>query len=308
VAVVLAVSTFTFLGLEVLPGDISYQIAGPSATAEEVEALRVELGLNRPLLFRYTSWMTRTLSGDLGYSLYNGEPVGAAILSRLPVTLELMILVPFMALCLAVPVAIFSAYRAQSGLDKGVSALAFASMSVPNFVMALLLIYLFALQLRWFPATGFVPLTDGLTANLKSIVLPAVSLALVEWVPFMRVLRSDLITTLQADYILMARSKGLSPLRILMGHALRPSLFTLTTVLGLHIGHLIGGALIVEMIFALPGMGRLLISAIFAQDTHLVQGCILFITVGYVLINFGVDMLYLLLDPRLLHPDAEGAA
>lgn len=298
-AVVLAVSVLTFLMLEVLPGDASYQMAGPEATAQDIEALREELGLNRPLLIRYANWLTLTVSGNLGNSFRTGESVRDAILSRLPVTLELMVLAPILALCLAVPVAILSAPRAQSRLDRGLNTLAFASMSVPSFVMALLLIYLFALQLRWLPATGFVPLTAGLAANLRSVALPVVSLALMEWVPLMRVLRSDLIGTLQEDYILVARSKGLSPSRILFRHALRPSLFTLTTVLGLHLGHLIGGALIVEHIFALPGMGRLLITAIFARDTFLVQGCILFITAGYVLINFCVDLLYLVLDPRL---------
>jgi peptide/nickel transport system permease protein len=298
-AVVLAVSVLTFLMLAVLPGDAAYQIAGTEATAEDIDTIREELGLNRPLPLRYANWLAQVLSGNLGDSFRTGESVRDAILSRLPVTLELMVLAPIFALCLAVPAAILSAHRAQSGLDRGLSTLAFASMSVPHFVMALLLIYFFALQLCWLPATGFVPLEAGLAANLQSVALPVVSLALVEWVPLMRVLRSDLIGTLQEDYILMARSKGLSPIYILLRHALRPSLFTLTTVLGLHLGHLIGGALIVEHIFALPGMGRLLITAIFARDTFLVQGCILFITVGYVLINFCVDLLYLLLDPRL---------
>ncbi len=300
-AVVFGVSLITFLGLEVLPGDISYQLAGPDASAAEVESIRLELGLERPLFLRYSGWLAQVLTGNLGTSRVAAEPVGAAILSRLPVTLELMILSPLLALCLAVPAAILSASRVQSGLDKGLSTLAFACMSVPSFVMALLLSYLFALELHWLPATGFVPLSDGVVANLRSAALPAVSLALVEWVPLMRVLRSDLITTLQQDYILSARSKGLSPMYILLRHALRPSLFTLTTVLGLHMGHLIGGALVVEWVFALPGMGRLLINAIFAQDTVLVQGCVLFISVGYVVINFGVDLLYLALDPRLRH-------
>lgn len=297
--VLFAVSAITFLMMEVLPGDISYEIAGPHATFEELQAIREALGLNRPLFFRYTGWLTGVVSGNFGLSLRNGEPVLAAILSRLPVTLELMLLAPLLAMCLAVPTALLSAYRAGSRLDRGLNALAFASMSLPNFIMALLLIYLFSIQLRFLPATGFVPLTAGVAANLRSVALPVVSLALVEWVSFMRVLRSDLISTLQEEYILTARSKGLSPLHILLRHALRPSLFTLTTVLGLHLGHLIGGAFIVEWIFALPGMGRLLINAIFAQDTFLVQGCILLITSGYVLINFCVDLLYLVIDPRL---------
>ena len=298
-AVVFVVSALTFLMLDLLPGDVAYEIAGQDASAEDVAAIREDLGLNRHLVVRYTDWLGRVMRGDFGRSFRTREPVRDAVLSRLPVTLELMVLAPFLALCLAIPTAVVSAFRPGSSLDRSLNVLAFASMSVPSFVMALLLISIFALQIHWFPATGFVPLSAGVIPNLRSLFLPTVSLALVEWVPLMRVLRSDLIATLQEDYILMARSKGLSPFRILMGHAFRPSLFTLITVLGLHLGHLIGGALIVEWIFALPGMGRLLITAIFSRDTFLVQGCILFITVGYVVINFCADLFYLVLDPRL---------
>jgi peptide/nickel transport system permease protein len=172
-------------------------------------------------------------------------------------------------------------------------------MSTPVFVMALVLIYLFAVRLQWLPATGYVPLNESLLLNIRSFILPALSIALVEWVPLMRVLRSDMITTLQKDYILMARSKGLPVYQILFKHALRPSLFTLLTILGLQIGHLIGGALIVETIFALPGVGRLLVDAIFNQDTNLIQGCILVISIAYVVINFIVDILYTVIDPRV---------
>ena len=172
-------------------------------------------------------------------------------------------------------------------------------MSVPVFVLALLLIYLMALRFRLFPATGCVPLSEGLWANLRSFILPAFSIALVEWVPLMRVLRSDMISTLKEEYILMARSKGLPGWQVLLRHALRPSSFTLITILGIQVGHLIGGSLIIEIIFALPGIGRLMAGAIFGRDVVMLQGCILVITVGYVGVNFLVDLLYAVLDPRI---------
>jgi len=165
--------------------------------------------------------------------------------------------------------------------------------------MALVAIYLFSIQLRWLPATGYTPFFDGPWANIKSFVLPALSIALIEWVVLMRVLRSDMITTLQQNYILMAKAKGLPPWKILIGHALRPSSFTLITVFGIQIGRLLGEAVIVETIFALPGIGRLLINAIYARDYLMVQGCVLLITLGYVTINSVVDLLYAILDPRI---------
>jgi peptide/nickel transport system permease protein len=184
-------------------------------------------------------------------------------------------------------------------VDKTFTSIAFATMSVPVFVMAIVLIYLFALKLPWLPATGYVPLSDGLWPNIRSFLLPALSLAMVEWVALMRVLRSDMISTLKEDYILMARSKGLPAYHILIRHALRPSLFTLITILGMQIGNLIGGALIVETIFALPGIGRLMVGAIYGRDFLMVQGCILFITVAYVIVNSIVDICYFALDPRI---------
>ncbi|MCP3955149.1 MAG: ABC transporter permease, partial [Desulfobacterales bacterium] len=183
---------------------------------------------------------------------------------------------------------------------------AFATMSIPVFVMAIVLIYLFALNLSWLPATGYVPLSAGLWPNLRSFLLPALSIAMVEWVTLMRTLRSDMIATLQEDYILMARAKGLPAHHILLRHALRPSLFTLITIMGMQIGHLIGGALIVETIFALPGIGRLLVAAIYGRDFMMVQGCILFITVAFVIVNTMVDLGYFALDPRIRREQSIG--
>ncbi len=299
IAVVFAVTILTFLMVNLLPGDVAYTIAGQNASSEDVEAIREELGLNRSIFIRYVEWLADAARGRLGKSLQTHEPVLDAILSRLPVTIELMILSQVFALMLAVPAGIISAYKAGTSVDKTISLTAFGMISIPNFVMALVLIFLFSLRLKWLPATGYVPLSDGLLANLRSFILPGFSIAMMEWVPLMRVLRSDMISTLQEDFILMAKSKGLSTFNILFRHALRPSCFTLITIFGIQIGNLIGGAVIVEQIFALPGIGRLLIAAIYGRDYTMIQGCILFIAISYVLINFIVDLMYSVLDPRI---------
>ena len=299
VSVLFAVTVLTFLMVDALPGDVAYEIAGEEATIEGVKAIREALGLDRNILIRYVDWLSSAVQGDLGVSLRTKEPVADAIFTRLPVTLELMLISQVFALALAIPIGVISAYRSRSGLNKVFGAAAFACMSVPAFVMALVLIYIFALTFRWFPATGFAPFSEGLLTNLRSLMLPAASLALMEWAPLMRVLRSDMIATLQEDFILSAKAKGLPARKILLHHALKPSSFTLITILGIQIGHLVGGAVIVETIFALPGIGRLLVGAIYSRDLNMVQGCILLITLGYVTANFLVDALYAVLDPRV---------
>ena len=306
IVVILAVTTLTFLIIDILPGDAAYDIAGQNATLEDVGAIRKELGLNRSLVVRYTDWLSNVLRGDFGKSYRTEEEVLSAIVSRLPVTIELMILSQVFALLLAIPAGIVCAHKADTGVDKSLSAWAFAMMSVPVFVMSIVLIYVFALKLRWLPATGYAPMSDGLWANLRFFILPATSIALVEWVPLMRVLRSDMISTLREDFILMARAKGLPVFHVLFGHALRPSSLTLITILGIQVGHLIGGALIVEIIFALPGVGRLFIGAIFGRDSNMIQGCILVTTIGYLGVNFVVDILYSILDPRIRAEKAVG--
>ncbi len=299
ISVVLAVSALTFLMVDILPGDAAWEVAGEGGTIEDVEAAREELGLNRSIVVRYAEWLWNVLRGDFGESHRTNEDVLEAILARLPVTIELMVIAQFLALLVAVPAGIASAYKVDTNVDKSLSAAAFAMMSFPIFVTSLVMICIFAMKLQWVPATGYTPLSDGIWANLRCFILPAVSIALVEWVSLMRVLRSDMITTLQEDYILMARAKGLPVLHVLFRHALRPSSLTLITILGLQVGYLIGGALIVEKIFALPGVGSLFIEAIFGRDFNMVQGCILFVTIGYVCVNFVVDILYSVLDPRI---------
>jgi peptide/nickel transport system permease protein len=299
VFVVAAVTTLTFLLVALLPGDIAYLVVGPTATPAEVEAIREQLGLDRPMLVRYVEWLTALAQGDLGVSLRTSEPVGEAILSRLPVTIELMVLAQVIAVALAVPLGVLCAYRQNRWIDRAVTLVGFAMISVPPFVMALVLIFTVSLRLGWLPATGYVPLSEGLWDNLRTFALPALSIALIEWVTLMRLLRNDMIVTLQEDFIAMARAKGLPAWHILLRHALRPSSFSLITILGLQVGALIGGTLIIESIFALPGIGRLLLTGIFSRDYVVVQGCILFIAVAYVLINFLVDLTYSFLDPRI---------
>lgn len=304
--VVFAVAALTFALVSLLPGDIVYAIVGQDATPQEIEEVRAELGLNQPYVVRFFDWLGAAMQGDFGHSIRTHEGVMDAILSRLPVTLELVILSQLITVLLAVPMGMLSAFRNGQVLDRIIGSTAFAMISIPNFVFALLLIFFFSLHLGWFPATGYVPVTEDFWGNLHAMILPALSLALVEWVSLMRVLRSDMITVLQEDYIALARAKGLTNSHILFRHALRPASFTLITLLGLQIGNVLGGSLITETIFALPGLGRLLVENIFARDFMMVQGCILFIAVAYVLINFVVDMLYSILDPRIRTGGARG--
>lgn len=306
--VILAVTALTFLMIHLLPGDAAVTHAGIGATTADVEKIREDLGLNKNILIRYTLWLTDAVQGKLGHSVLTDEPVLEAICHRLPVTIELMIISQMLALMLAVPFGIISAYKSGTNIDKTINTLAFSVMSVPTFVMALLLIFAFSLKLNWLPATGYSPISNGIWLNVHSFLLPGFSIALVEWGYLMRILRTDMIATLQEDYILMAKSKGLPTVYILFIHALRPSCFTLITILGIQVGHLIGGAVIVETIFALPGIGSLLVSGIFGRDYPMVQGCILFITTAYVLVNFFVDILYTFLDPRIRSRNISGVS
>jgi peptide/nickel transport system permease protein len=301
VPVLLAVSLLTFLIASLLPGDLAYVVLGDQATPEKVEAVRHDMGLDQPVWWRYLSWLGHVLQGDFGRSFRTGQTVLQAVTERLPVSIELMILAEIIGLAIGVPLAIACAVRSGSAFDRFMTGTAFGMLSVPSFLSAILLIYLFAVQLRWLPATGYIPFEEDPVGNLRCFVLPALTLAFAEWPGIMRVLRSDMIATLQEDYIAMAKAKGLKPARILFVHALKPSSLTLVTITGINIGRLIGGALIVETIFALPGLGRLLIGAIYTRDLIILQGVVLFVACGFVLMNFIVDMFYAVLDPRIRH-------
>lgn len=302
--VLVAVSLLTFLIASLLPGDLAYVILGDQATPEKVAALRHDMGLDQPIWWRYLSWLGNVLQGDLGRSFRTGQTVLQAVAERLPVSFELMILAELIGLAIGVPLAIVCAAKSGSAFDRFMTSSAFAMLSVPTFLSAILLIYLFAVELRLLPATGYVPFSEDPLANLRFFVLPALTLALAEWPGIMRVLRSDMIATLQEDYIALAKAKGLTPRRILFVHALKPSSLTLVTITGINIGRLIGGALIVESIFALPGLGRLIVGAIYTRDLIIMQGVVLLVASGFVIMNFIVDMLYAVLDPRIRHGHA----
>jgi peptide/nickel transport system permease protein len=304
VPVLVAVSLLTFLIASLLPGDLAYVILGDQATPDKVTALRHDMGLDQPIWWRYLSWLGHVLQGDFGRSFRTGQTVLQAVSERLPVSIELMLLAELAALAIGIPLAIACAVRSGGAFDRFMTGTAFSMLSVPAFLSAILLIFLFAVELHWLPATGYVPFAEDPIGNLRCFVLPALTLALGEWPVLMRVLRSDMIATLQEDYIAMARAKGLKPSRILLVHALKPSSLTLVTVTGINIGRLIGGTVIVESIFALPGIGRLLLGAIFTRDLVILQGTVLFVALGYVLINFIVDLLYAVLDPRIRHGHA----
>ena len=305
-AVLFAVTFVTFMLVNVLPGDIAYDIAGLDASEEDVQAIREDLGLDRPVMLRYIEWLGGVLTGDWGLSYRTGEPVLEAIMSRFPVSLELVIIAQIIALLLAVPLGVISALRNNSRFDRVVAVTGFFCLSIPNFLMAIILIYIFGLWLHWLPVTGYEPISEGLWDNVRNFILPSLSFALAEWTVLTRVLRSDMIGVLQEDYISMARAKGMPVHRILWVHAMRPSSFSLITLLGLQVGALIGGSIIIESIFALPGVGRLLIGSIFARDFMIIQGCITIIALAYVAINFTVDICYALLDPRIRTARAHG--
>lgn len=302
IATLLAVSILTFLMTSLLPGDPALQILGAeNATPEAIAAVRSELNLDDPLPVRYLHWIGDALTGDFGRSYRTNEPVSQAIIERLPVTAEIGILAIVIALAIAIPVGMLSAYRAGTRTDKVISSTSFGLLAVPNFMVAILLILVFAVWLGVLPATGWVNFTDNPVQNLRSALLPALSLAIAEMAVYTRLLRTDMIGTLQQDFVTMARVKGVSNRRILFRHALRPSSFSLLTVAGVQVGAIIGGSVVIETLFALPGVGRLLLEAVLVRDLLMVQGVALVIAVSYVVVNFTVDILYSYLDPRISH-------
>lgn len=308
-ATLLAVSFLTFLLTSLLPGDPAVQVLGPqSATPEAIAKVRADLRLDEPLPTRYVSWLGDVATGDLGRSYRTGQEVREAIGERLPVTLQVGGMAIAIALAGAIPLAMLSAYRSGGLTDRVVTGASFGLLAVPSFMMAILLIYLFAETFGLLPATGWVRIGDDLTANLEGAALPALSIAIGELAVYTRLLRSDMIATLQEDYIALGRAKGMPTFWILLRHALRPSSFSLLTVVGLQVGAILSGSVVVETLFALPGLGRLLVDSIFQRDLIMVQGIALVVAVSYVVVNFAVDIAYSYLDPRIRRGHAAAQA
>jgi peptide/nickel transport system permease protein len=305
VVVLFFVTLFVATLTAMLPGDPVDAIAG-FASPEQKEALRKDLQLDDPIYVQYGRWVGNFVTGDLGnyYSVTGGRPVMDRVRDALPVSLQLMIEAQILALIVAIPLGVFTAYRAGSRFDKSANATAFGLLAIPNFALALVLAYYVGVRWGWLPVSGYVKPSEDLVEHLRRMAMPAIALAVGQIAVYMRLLRSDMIATLQEDFITMAKSKGISPSRVLWRHALRPSSLTLLTVAGLNVGVLIGGAVIVEVIFSLPGIGTLLFEAINARQYIALQSLVAIIAVGYVLINFLVDVLYAVLDPRIRHARA----
>ncbi|MFD4343310.1 ABC transporter permease [Streptomyces coelicoflavus] len=298
---VLFIASIGVFSLVVLmPGDPAVDILGAGRAPSEYTALRTELGLDQPLVTRYLDWLGGALTGDLGRSVVPPQSdVADRVLSALPVSFEIAALGLVIALLIAVPLAMWSAYREGSAADRIIGAGTFGVLSVPSFLAGLLLILVLVNSAGWFPRSEWVRIGDGdLLGNLHHAFLPALTVALAELAMFTRVLRGDLIVTLREDYILAARAKGMNPLRVLFTDALRPSSFSLVTLLGLSLGRLIGSTVVVEYLFSLPGMGSLIVNAAGQGDYPMVQGAVLTIAVIYVVINAGIDLSYGYLDPR----------
>jgi len=301
-ATLLAVSFLTFLLVELLPGDpVDTILAGTDRTPELEARVREDLNLDDPFLVRYFTWLGNALQGDLGESYINqGQSVMDTILDRVPVTAQLAFMAIVMALILAIPIGILGAYRQGKWQDSVSSAGVQVALSVPNFIIGIFLVWIFSVQLGWLPATGWSRITEaGLWENLKTAILPASALAMTQMAIFSRLVRSDMVATLQENYILAARAKGMTDRFILFRHALRPSSLSLMTIVGINFGALLGGTVVIETLFAIPGLGFRLINAITSRDILVIQGITIFVATIYVVINTVVDLLYAVVDPRI---------
>ncbi len=300
IATLFAVTFLTFLMVALLPGDPVDTILGTGPRAPGIEEqIREDLNLDDPFLVRYVSWLGNAVTGDLGQSYITDQPVSDTISQRLPVTAQLAFMSIFLAVVVAVPVGVLGAYKQGKWQDSITSAGVQVALSIPNFIFGIFLIWLFAVQLNWLPASNWNRLSDGVSDNLRTSILPAISLALAQMALFSRLVRSDMIATLRENYILSARAKGLSDKYILFRHALRPSSLSLMTIVGIAFGALLGGTVIIETLFAVPGLGFSLITAINSRDILVIQGITVFIAAMFVIINTVVDLLYAVLDPRI---------
>ncbi len=295
IATVILVTLFASFLLELLPGD-PVEVIAPFTSADRREEIRVDSGLDRPFLVRYVDWLdgfARVWDPDLGnyYTVSSNRPVLDRVEQALPVSLQLMVYAQLIGLLIAIPLGVLTAHRKDSYFDRMSNTTAFAMLAVPNFALGFVLQYYLGQKLGWFPVSGNRVATWW--------VLPSITLAVGQIAVYMRLLRSDMIATLQQDFILMAKAKGLRTRRILFRHALRPSSLTLLTVAGLNVGTLIGGTLIIEVVFQIPGMGYLLFEAISTRQIVAFQSMVAIVAILYVLVNFAVDLLYTALDPRI---------
>jgi peptide/nickel transport system permease protein len=299
IPVMAIVALFVFSLLYIAPGDPAAVIAGEQASPEDVEKIRKGLGLDRPFVSRFGEWSWHILQADLGTSMFTGLPVTQLIVQRLEPTLSLMVVTLILSITIAVPMGVIAAWKAGTWVDRGLMAFAVLGFSVPVFVVGYVLAYVFALELDWFPVQGYTPLSAGFWPWLENLVLPAIALGCVYIALIARITRASMLEVLQQDYIRTARSKGMGQSGILFVHALKNAAVPIVTVIGIGVALLIGGAVVTESVFAIPGLGRLTIDAIVRRDYPVIQGIVLLFSLVYVLVNLAVDVIYTLLDPRI---------
>lgn len=295
----LVVAVLVFSVVRLIPGDPAQVMLGEGADPQAVAALHREMGLDRPLWSQFLTWLQQVAQGDLGRSIITGEPVGSLVLERFGVTATIVVAAVMLATLLAVGLGLVAAARRDRGLDRAIVSFATLTMALPSFWLGLMLILLFGVQLQWVPIVGYVPLTEGLVEGLSYLVLPVATLAIVECGVLIRMMRASATDVLGLDYVTHARAKGLSEPVVLLRHVLPNAFAPTMTLIGLTLGHLLGGAAVIETVFTLPGLGRLVVDAVLARDYPVVQGCLLFTATIYVTVNLLTDLLYPLLDPRV---------
>ncbi|MGH2508931.1 MAG: ABC transporter permease [Ktedonobacteraceae bacterium] len=299
VPVALIVSFLTFMLIHLIPGDPARVLLGEEATPATVLALQHQLGLDKPLLVQFGIWFVQLLHGNLGQSIQLQQPVTQALLQRLPVTAEIGFVSLIFSLMLAFPLGVLTATRRNSWVDWVVNVTSLFGTAIPGFVLALILIFLFAVALRVFPPGGYVPFSDDPFGNIRDLVLPVLTISTAAVTVNLRQIRASMIEVMAQDYVRTARAKGLSEFRVKYVHALRNSLIPVLTIVGFQVGSILGGAVIIETIFLWPGIGKLAVDSIFAKDYPVVQGVVLLVAFSYMLSNLLVDISYVIFDPRI---------
>lgn len=303
IATLVGTSVVVFLVLEILPGNAAQILMGPDAAPEAVQAMARKLGLDRPAAERYWDWVTGMVTGNLGLSYAYGTPVGELVLERLSLTVPLAVMAMALTTAIALATGIYAAARHNKLGDVGVMGLTQVGVAIPNFWFAILLILLFSVHLRWFSAGGFPGWEEGLWPGLKALLLPALSLAVVQSAILARITRSAVLEVLREDFVRTARAKGVSQRGALWGHVLRNALVPVVTVMGLQFAELLAGTIVVESVFYLPGLGRLIFQSISNRDLIVVRNCVMLLAAMVVIVNFVVDLLYATIDPRVKASD-----
>jgi peptide/nickel transport system permease protein len=299
IPVMVVVAMFVFSLLFIAPGDPAAVIAGDQATPADVERIRLNLGLDRPFLVQFSDWAWRLLHADLGRSIFTNLPVTTMIAQRVEPTLSLMLVTLVFSVVVAVPIGVLAAWKVGTWIDRVIMGFAVFGFSVPVFVVGYLLAYFFALQLEWLPVQGYTPIAQGVGPWFLNLILPAIALGCVYIALIARITRATMLEVLQQDYIRTARAKGLAQGPILFLHALKNASVPIVTVIGIGIALLIGGAVVTESVFAIPGLGRLTVDAILRRDYPVIQGVVLLFSFVYVLVNLGIDLVYTVIDPRI---------